>query len=77
MHFSHSNNGSSGGPLINLKNNKVIGIHKGFNGKINLGTILREPIEKFFEQLNNNIQLNKDMNINEEQKLNVIIDKYK
>ena len=60
--------------MINLKNNKVIVIHKGFNGKINLGTIHREPIEKFIEQLNNNIQINKDMNKYEEQKLKLIID---
>ena len=63
-HFCDSNFGSSGGPLINLKNNKVIGIHKGFNGKINVGTILREPIEKFFEQIKTNIQItyNEDKN---------------
>ena len=73
IHCCDSNNGSSGGPLINLKNNKVIGIHKGYNDKkkINLGTILREPIEKFYEQSNNNNnQINKDVNKNKEQKLN-------
>jgi hypothetical protein len=43
VHCCDSTNGSSGGPLINLKNNKVIGIHKGYNGKINLGILLREP----------------------------------
>ena len=68
-HFCDSNNGSSEGPLINIKNNKVIGIHKGFNGKINLGTILREPIEKFFEQLSNIIQINNVMNQDKQQKL--------
>ena len=49
-HFCDSDNGSSGGPLINLDNNKVLGIHKGFNGKENLGTILREPIENFMRK---------------------------
>ncbi len=58
-HYCDSTYGSSGGPLINLKNCKVIGIHKGFyNNKINLGTIIREPIEKFYEKLNNNTQIN-------------------
>ena len=60
-------NDSSGGPLINLKNNYLD------NKKINLGTILRKPIEKFYEQPNNcnNIKINKDANENMEQKLNI------
>ena len=62
-HYCDSNNGSSGGPLINLENCKVIGIHKGFN-KINLGTILNIPIKKFYEKLNKNIELNKIDKIN-------------
>jgi len=78
IHCCDSINGSSGGPLINLKNNKVIGVHKGYHGelKINLGTILREPIEKFYEQQNNsnNSKINKDDNKNIEQKINVIDD---
>ena len=58
-HYCDSTKGSSGGPLINLNNCKVIGIHKGFyKNKINIGTILRTPIEKFYEQLNNDIQIN-------------------
>ena len=70
-HFCDSTNGSSGGPLINLKNNKVLGIHKGFNGDINLGTILREPIEKFYEIINNNIHINNNnMSKDKGQKLN-------
>ena len=57
-HYCISTNGSSGGPLINLENFKVIGIHKGFLFTINVGTILRAPIEKFYEQFNNIIQIN-------------------
>ena len=59
--------------MIYLYNNRVIGIHKGFNGKENVGTVLRELIEKFYEQSNktNNIQINKDVNKNMEQKINV------
>ena len=59
-HFCDSTEGSSGGPLINLQNCKVIGIHKGFYmKKIHVGTIISAPIAKFYEQLNNNhIQIN-------------------
>ena len=76
MHCCNSTNGSSGGPLINLKNNKVIGIHKGYNGKINLGILLREPIEIFCEQANkiNNVQTNRDANNNMEPKIKVSTD---
>ena len=39
--------GSSGGPILLLKNYKVIGIHKIFNGYNNIGTSLIEPIKEF------------------------------
>lgn len=38
--------GSSGSPIINLNNFKIIGVHKGFN-KLNLGTLLKIPIVEF------------------------------
>jgi len=49
-HTCKTENGSSGGPIINLLNHKVIGIHKGYkeNQKFNLGTILKEPINDFY-----------------------------
>ena len=49
QNYCDSKPGSSGGPLINTKNFKVLGIHKGGNEKkeYNLGTLLKEPIEKF------------------------------
>jgi surface protein len=42
---------SLGAPIINLKNFKVIGIHIGKhkNKEINLGTVIKEPIESFNE----------------------------
>jgi V8-like Glu-specific endopeptidase len=51
-----SNVGSSGGPLINAINYKVIGIHKG--GKKgekndNLGTLIVEPIKEFINIIKN------------------------
>ena len=52
-HLCDSSEGSSGGPIINANDFKVIGIHKGGSkGKnYNLGTLLKEPIEKFFEKI--------------------------
>ena len=49
-HSCDTNSGSSGCPIINSINFQVIGIHKGAAEKgknYNLGTILKEPIEKF------------------------------
>ena len=49
-HSCKTEKGSSGSPIINLLNHKVIGIHKGYkvNQKFNLGTILKEPINDFY-----------------------------
>ena len=54
-HTCDSNFGSSGAPIINAINFQVIGIHKGGadKGNYNLGTILKEPLEKF--KVSNNI----------------------
>ena len=55
--------GSSGGPIINLSNNKVIGIHKGTtnsNSNINKGTFIKYAIEEFnkkYPQNNNKINI--------------------
>ena len=65
-HKCNSSEGSSGGPLINALNYQVIGIHKGGASKAknyNLGTFLKEPIEKLNEEIhknNNNIGNNID-----------------
>ena len=53
-HLDDTSGGSSGGPIINKINFQVIGIHKGAaeEGKnYNLGTLLKEPIEKFIEEI--------------------------
>ena len=51
-HKCSTDNGSSGSPILNLENNKVIGIHKKgstcFN--FNLGTLLKFPINDFNEK---------------------------
>ena len=54
-HYCDSNQGSSGGPLINSNNNKVIAIHRGTpennNKQYNIGSFLKEPILKFREEI--------------------------
>ena len=47
-----SQEGSSGSPIINLPNFKVIGIHLGGhpNNNYNIGIFLKEPIEKLYEK---------------------------
>ena len=51
-HKISSEPGSSGSPILNLNNNKVIGIHKGAKKKINMnwGTLLRKPLEQFYKE---------------------------
>ena len=44
--------GSSGAPILTLKN-KVIGLHTGGNKLFNLGTFLNEPIKDFIKKYNN------------------------
>ena len=47
----YNNEGSSGSPIINLENNKVIGIHRGRyqkNYNFNIGTFLKIPINEYF-----------------------------
>ena len=49
MHFCHTSKGSSGSPILNLENNKVIAIHSSnsLEGNYNIGTFLNEPINEF------------------------------
>ena len=56
QHLCSTEEGSSGGPIINLENYKIIGIHKGYDDKhkVNLGTYLKEPIKDFNNKINNN-----------------------
>ena len=57
-HFCDNFSGSSGGPLINAKNYKVIGYHIGASKENwNIGTLLKIPIDYFLKQkkqINNN-----------------------
>ena len=48
LHFCETQFGSSGSPIINLDNYKVLGIHKGTlkNRNYNIGTFLKIPIQE-------------------------------
>jgi len=52
FHLCLTEKGSSGSPLLNLLNNKVIAIHKGTKGnmQMNKGTLLSYPIKKFIRK---------------------------
>ena len=66
-HKCSSKPGSSGSPILNLNNNKVIGIHKGGKTKINmnLGTLLKKPLEQFYkEKVEDNKEKDENNNIN-------------
>ena len=48
-HLCSTETGSSGGPIINLENGCVFAIHVGNKGnKINLGSIIKNPIDEFY-----------------------------
>ena len=54
-HSCDTSGGSSGGPIINKMNFNIIGVHKGGGDRgrnYNLGTLLKEPVEKFIEEIN-------------------------
>ena len=81
--FSHlccTDKGSSGSPIFNLSNNKIIGIHMGGANKhnFNLGIFLNFPIQEFIikelsnNNLNNNINNNLKYNFTANQ-LNILL----
>ena len=54
QYFCSTREGSSGGAIINLSNNKVIGIHKeGTIYDYNQGTIIKAPIKEFIKKFKN------------------------
>ena len=52
VHLCYSENGSSGAPIINLSNSKIIGMHKETINKdnCNVGLFLNEPLRKFINK---------------------------
>jgi len=53
-HNCKTEKGSSGGPIINLNNFNVIGVHKGSENRFNLGTLLKIPIDEFYKSNKDN-----------------------
>ena len=53
QHKCSTKRGSSGSPILNLKN-RVVGLHTGGTKKFNLGTFLNYPIKDFINQYSNN-----------------------
>ena len=53
-YFCNTDYGSSGSPIFNLSNNKIIGVHKQNNNnrEFNKGTFLTQPIKEFFNNKN-------------------------
>ena len=67
-HTCKSERGSSGSPILDFKTNKIIGIHKGANKNNqnwNVGTFIKEPIEKFYEKVGNIAKPNEISNKNQ------------
>ena len=69
-HLCSTEYGSSGSPIINLSNNKVVGIHKEniLNKNVNRGTFLKFPINEYlnqFKKINNEIQITLKIEENE------------
>jgi len=70
IHLCCTESGSSGSPILNISNNKVIGIHKEksilFN--FNIGVLLKEAINEFINNINliekNNLKNEISNNIN-------------
>ena len=53
-HKCNTKGGSSGSPILNINNNKIIGIHKEGTKQYNKGTFLNYPIKEFIKLYTNN-----------------------
>ena len=81
IHYCRTKPDSSGSPIINLLNNKIIGIHKDESIHFNKGTYLKYPINDFINKIlneskinnNNIINNNKDNNFNEKNEIEIEI----
>ena len=52
-HKCSTRGGSSGSPILNINNNKVIGVHSEGFSKFNKGIFLNEPIKEFIKLSSN------------------------
>ena len=53
FHNCCTDKGSSGSPILNIKSQKVLGIHRGYSGlfKLNQGSFLKKTIQDFFKNI--------------------------
>ena len=71
-HLCSTKKGASGSPILNIKNNKIIGIHKeAYKNNYNRGTFLNYPIQEYINKYN------KDLIEEFNKKYNIIINKEK
>ena len=75
-HLCQTDEGSSGAPILNMKNFRVIGIHIGRHKteNINIGVVLRAPINEFNSLLNKQLNVispfqNKNNELNKDKKI--------
>jgi len=68
-HLCSTDNGSSGSPILNINNNKIIGIHRegSINFNFNKGTFIKHPINDFISKNIFNIIINENTSINNNQ----------
>ena len=50
IHNCIIDNGSPGSPILNLKSNKVIGIHNKDSNNYNIGTLMKFPLKDFISK---------------------------
>ena len=70
LHKCCTDKGSSGSPILNLLNNKLIGLHKGGGKNCNFGSFLKIPIQEYFSKFEKEkeneislvVEVNKDLN---------------
>ena len=69
IHFCNTEKGSSGSPILDISNNKIIGIHKGTKNNHNLGSFINYPILEFINlKLKKNSIINTDIKNTKESK---------
>ena len=66
IHYCCTEKGSSGSPILNITNNKIIGIHKSAEERkeYNVGAFLYYSIKEFINKYNNNKNYNNNYNYN-------------
>ena len=76
IHYCCTENGSSGSPILNLLNNKLIGIHKeSFKTKnLNRGTLLSYPIKEYLKKYFPNLIIEPELrNYNKNNEINLTL----